>query len=230
MVPTKPKMIKSFLATVGFYRTFIPHFADKAVPLTNLLKNSNKWKWTEVEQFAFEQLRDALCEDPVLKHPDFEKPFELHTDASYKALGSVLMQEHNGVLHPISYYSRKLRDAETRYPVTEIEALSIITGIKNFSYYLYGHDFTVVTDHSALTDMFTKQTNNNRVNRWASFLLDYNFQVKYKKGSTHHLPDALSRYVSAVDFKKILIGNIDKTKLQRYFLSGKYSENAKRRA
>nr|XP_027237781.1 uncharacterized protein K02A2.6-like [Penaeus vannamei] len=66
---------------------------------------------------AFEELKLRLTTAPVLRQPDFSRDFELHTDASSVALGACLMQRdvHN-TPYAIAYYSRKLRDAETRYP------------------------------------------------------------------------------------------------------------------
>ncbi len=52
-----------------------------------------------------------VASEPVLHLPNFESPFEVHTDASDKAIGRVLMQEG----HPIAYESRKLKEAEQRY-------------------------------------------------------------------------------------------------------------------
>ena len=64
--------------------------------------------WTDACQEAFEKLKAAVSSEPVLLLPNFELPFEVHTDASDKAIGGVLVQEK----HPVAYESRKLNDAE----------------------------------------------------------------------------------------------------------------------
>ena len=86
-----------------------------------------------------------MVTSPILKHPDFTKMFEVHSDASSESIGACLMQEHEGVLHPISYFSRKLRGAETRYSVSEWEALGVVSAIKHFHYYLI---WSRILDHS----------------------------------------------------------------------------------
>ena len=192
-VPRSQKNVRQFLATVGFYRQFIENFAGIAAPLSTLLRKDIKWKWDDEHQEAFEKLKCAMVTAPILKHPNFDLPFEIHSDASCESIGGCIMQEHDGILHPISYFSRKLRDAETRYSVSEWEALSVIANIKQFHYYIYGRKFKVVVDHKPLVNIFKVQSKNNRINRWASFLMDYDFDTVYKQGKLHHLPDALSR-------------------------------------
>lgn len=71
--------------------------------------------WTEECQRAFEDLKKAVMEEPVLRLPDCRLPYEVHTDASDFAIGGVLMQEG----HPIAYESRKLNDTERRYTMQE---------------------------------------------------------------------------------------------------------------
>ena len=83
-------------------------FRSKAAPLTNLLKNDKKWVWTDACQEAFEKLKVVVSSEPVLRLPDFELPFEVHTDASDKAIGGVLVQKK----HHVAYESRKLNKVE----------------------------------------------------------------------------------------------------------------------
>ena len=85
----------------GYYRRFIRDFSKITRPLADLLppttakkrgpKNDKKpWIWTEVEQNVFDNLKTTLCSPPILAYPNFDLPFELHTDACTKGLGAVL--------------------------------------------------------------------------------------------------------------------------------------------
>ncbi|KAI5674227.1 hypothetical protein M9H77_14591 [Catharanthus roseus] len=74
-------------------------------------KKNRPWAWSEDCQRAFEDLKKAICKDPVLSLPDYSKPFEVHTDASDFAIGGVLMQDG----HPIAHESRKLNKMEPRW-------------------------------------------------------------------------------------------------------------------
>ncbi|XP_042861284.1 uncharacterized protein LOC122246655 [Penaeus japonicus] len=106
------------------FRKHIPGYATLASPLHLLLKKHQTWSWGPEQQAAFETLKEKLTSAPVLRQPDFSKEFELHTDASKIALGACLMQrDGTETLHAVAYYS-VLADAETRYPVIDMEALA----------------------------------------------------------------------------------------------------------
>jgi len=88
--PTKVTELRSFLGLVNYYRRLIKGYSALATPLTNLLKKGRGWIWSQECQHAFDALRKAITEELVLSLPDLNKPFELHTDASDFAIGSVL--------------------------------------------------------------------------------------------------------------------------------------------
>ena len=92
-VPSASQKVKQFLGFVGFYRRFIKNFAKIAKPLSNLLKKTTPFVWTKECQEAFEQLRDALCKEPVMQAPDMSQPFIVTTDASDYAIGAILSQK-----------------------------------------------------------------------------------------------------------------------------------------
>lgn len=91
--PTKVTELRSFLGLANYYRKFIQGYSKKVAPLTDLLKKDQKWVWSERCQAAFDKLKSAVASEPVLRLPDFELPFEVHTDASDRAIGGVLVQE-----------------------------------------------------------------------------------------------------------------------------------------
>ncbi|CEL61245.1 Retrotransposable element Tf2 155 kDa protein type 1 OS=Schizosaccharomyces pombe (strain 972 / ATCC 24843) GN=Tf2-1 PE=4 SV=1 [Rhizoctonia solani AG-1 IB] len=98
-IPTTVKQVQSFLGFANFLRQFVANFSHMARPLHNLVKKETTWKWTEKEQTAFEGLKQAITEAPVLAHADPDKAYFLETDASGAALGSVLSQrQDNGQL------------------------------------------------------------------------------------------------------------------------------------
>lgn len=115
--PTNVSELRSFLGLANYYRRFVEGYSRRAAPLTELLKKGNGWDWTCRCQDAFDDLKRAMMNDPVLALPDVTKPFEVQTDASDFALGGVLLQEG----HPVAYESRKLSDAERRYTAQEKE-------------------------------------------------------------------------------------------------------------
>ncbi|KAJ7982631.1 Retrotransposon protein, putative, Ty3-gypsy subclass [Quillaja saponaria] len=120
--PTSVTELRSFLGLANYYRRFVEGYSRKAAPLTELLKKGTVWHWGEPCQTAFEDMKLAMINDPVLALPDISKPFEVQTDASDYALGGVLLQES----HPVAYESHKLSQAEMRYTAQEKEMLAVI--------------------------------------------------------------------------------------------------------
>ena len=95
--PSKVTELRSFLGLANYYRKFIQGYSKKVAPLTDLLKKDKKWVWADACQEAFDKLKVAVSSEPVLRLPDFGLPFEVHTDASDKAIGGVLVQEKHSV-------------------------------------------------------------------------------------------------------------------------------------
>ena len=123
-----------------------PRRSEILAPLTALTSSSVKWKWTEVEERAFQEMKRVMARETLLAFPDFSKQFTIHTDASKTQLGSVISQEGK----PIAFYSRKLNPAQTRYTTTERELLSIVETLKEFRNILFGQKIAIYTDHENL--------------------------------------------------------------------------------
>jgi len=145
--PKNTKHIKQFLGLAGYYRRFLSNFSKTARPLTALLKKDEPFVWQEPQETAFVTLRNQLCTEPLLQHPDFTRPFVLTTDASGYAIGGILSQGDVGKDKPIAYASRLLNKAEQNYSTIEKESLAIVYCVNHFRPYLYGNKFTIVTDH-----------------------------------------------------------------------------------
>ncbi|GFT92138.1 retrovirus-related Pol polyprotein from transposon 17.6 [Trichonephila clavipes] len=146
--PRNLKQLQSFLQTCSWYRKFIPNFSDIARPLSNLSKKSTAWKWSEIEQQAFQTLKQCLITPPILRQVDPKKPFIIRTDASSYALGAVLLQGESPTdEQPVEYASRLLSSAEKNYSTTEREALAVDWALNKFRGYIEGAEITVASDH-----------------------------------------------------------------------------------
>lgn len=178
--------LRSFLGLVNYYRRFIQGYSAKAAPLTDLLKKNRAWHWSDKCQQAFEELKKAISEEPVLVLPDHTKAFEVHTDASDFAIGGVLMQEG----HPIAFESRKLSDTERRYTVQE---KAIIHCLRVWRHYLLGATFVIMTDNVATSYFQTQKKLSPKQARWQDFLAEFDYQLEYKPGKANVVADALSR-------------------------------------
>uniref|UniRef100_K7EZI4 ribonuclease H n=1 Tax=Pelodiscus sinensis TaxID=13735 RepID=K7EZI4_PELSI len=193
--PTTKRKVRQFLGLAGDYRRFVPQFASIAAPLTSLLTKDKpqRVRWDTECDSAFQQLKEALCSEPVLLSPDFDKPFCLQTDASATGLGAVLSQEVDGEEHPVVFISRKLFPRERQYSVIEREALAIKWAVEALRYYLLGGEFTLLTDHAPLKWLQTMRDTNSRLMRWYLALQPYVFSIHHRAGKANANADALSR-------------------------------------
>ena len=193
-VPSNVKKVREFLGIAGYYRRFIPCFAKVAGPLHALLRQDIPFIWTPQCQSAFDRLKELLVTHPVLAYPCFAKPFVLHTDASGQGLGAVLEQEQeDGQLHPVAYASRTLSPAESRYGITELEALALVWAAKYFRAYLLGQHCIVYTDHAPLQAMFRAKHSSGKWARWAGVVAELDLEIRYRPGRVNLNADALSR-------------------------------------
>lgn len=198
--PQTVKQVRQFLGATGFFRKHVKDYAAVAAPLSSLLKKWATFHWGPKQQAAFEALKCKLASEPILKQPDFDRPFEVHCDASGVAIGACLIQrDDQGKPHAVAYFSRKLREGENKFPTIDVEALAVVEAVRTFDSYLYGRPFVIVTDHRPLVHIFSRKTKSLRMTRWSHELSFYNYKLIYKPGASHHVPDLLSRKISSID-------------------------------
>ena len=197
-IPTSRKELARFLGMAGYYRNFCLNFSEIAAPLTNLLSKKVKFVWTDDCQMAFDKVKLLLQKSPVLKSPDYEKPFKLIIDSSDVGTGSVLLQEaSDGLDHPVSYFSKKFLKYQKNYSVVEKETLGLVLALEHFDVYLGSTPFKikVYTDHNPLTFLKTMKNKNQRLVRWSLALQEYNLEIQHIPGSENVVADALSRCI-----------------------------------
>ena len=194
--PVTKRDLRAFLGTVGHYRSFVPDFAGRAVPLYNALKKAapSKLEWTGDMYDAYDYFLHTLCSHHVLCLPREDDTFVLQTDASYRGIGAVLSVMRDGEERPVGYFSKKLLPAERNYTASELECLAVVRAADHFAVHLLGpNHFTLVTDHRTLKALKTSDKLNGRLMRWAMALQTYNFNVEYRKGAQNSNADGLSR-------------------------------------
>ena len=198
--PKNMKEIKQFLGLTGYYRKFVPRFADISRPLTTLTKKDKKFEWTPSCQKSFDLLKEILCGDPVLKYADTSKPYSLYTDASKLSWVGVLTQSHTTVIdgksittdHPVAFVSGLFRGSQLNWAALMKEAFAIYMSVKKLSFYLTDAQILLRSDHKPLEKFLQKNTLNSKVNNWAMELEAFNIQFDYIKGSSDILADTLS--------------------------------------
>ena len=75
--PNNKKQVQFLLGLAGYYRKFLPHFADLTLPLTALLKKNVPFRWFEAANAAFVDLKSRLASLPILRPPNYDLPFSV---------------------------------------------------------------------------------------------------------------------------------------------------------
>ncbi|CAF4334948.1 unnamed protein product, partial [Rotaria sp. Silwood2] len=191
-----------FVKAAEYYRKFIPNFSQIAEPLRKFVPTTRTQRkkgqktiitLTHEEIRAFEQLKNFLTTDLVLRLTNNRFPFKVQTDASDEGIGAVLLQIYPDGDRPIAYLSKKFTQAQRKWSPMEQECYAFICTLDKWNNYLSGITFIWETDHKALTQLNKKAQVNKRCERWRLKILEYDFKVKYIPGLTNSMPDYLSR-------------------------------------
>jgi len=194
---TTKTRLKSFLGMCNVYRRFVKVFAKRAKPLNALTRAEippDLPSPTDVAIAAIEDIRNALLCTPVLALPMANRKLVVDVDACADQVGLTLLQEEpDELLHPLGYWSRGLTAAEQNYSTTERECLAVVGAVLKLRIFLDGQRILIGTDYQTLSWICSTTDSSGRLMRWRFRLAEYTFDMVYKPGASHHLPDFLSR-------------------------------------
>ncbi|KAL0894189.1 hypothetical protein ABMA27_014214 [Loxostege sticticalis] len=149
--PSNVKEVRQFLGLAGYFRRYIPGYSLKTACIANLLRKSVQFQWTDEHEQVRKDIIKRLTNEPVLAIYDPSLTTEVHTDASSRGYGAVLLQtDAEGRKRPVAYFSKVTQGAEPRYHSYELETLAVLKALQHFRHYLIGNKFKVVTDCNAL--------------------------------------------------------------------------------
>jgi RNase H-like domain found in reverse transcriptase len=173
-----------------------------------LLKKGAQFQWENHHEEAFLDIKSRLPSQPVglLIAPNSAEPFIVAVDASDKAIGATLMQERDGLKHPVCYMSRKLNEHQKRHAIVEKEALALITAVREFNVYFGSSPTIVYTDHSPSQFLNRMAPTNQKLLRWCLELQKYNIDVRHRAGKLNLLltfsVDRQTRFLSDMLFSR----------------------------
>jgi hypothetical protein len=170
---------------LNHYNAMIPCCSHLLTLLTALTKKNVKFEWTTEHQQAFDSLKNSLACKVVHAYLDISVPFEICTNASKYQIGSVITQKDK----PLTFYSRKCTDPQTRYTVTELELLATAETLCKYKCILLGHLITIYTDHKNLT--FSNFTT-DYVTSLRLIVEEYSHNIAYLPKKCNIIADALS--------------------------------------
>ncbi|KAL7825671.1 hypothetical protein SRHO_G00334090 [Serrasalmus rhombeus] len=197
--PQNASELRAYLGMLNYYGRFFPDLASVLAPLHALLWTGVKWEWIAVHDKAFKKSKAMLTSEALLAHYNPASPLVIAADASPFGLGAVLSHMYqDGTERPVCFASRALVPAERKYAQVEKEALAVIYAVKKFHQFVYGHKFTIQTDHKPLLGLLGELKNiqptaSARLQRCALLLMQYQYTLTYKPGALIAHADGLSR-------------------------------------
>jgi hypothetical protein len=203
--PETKRQIKSFIGLANYFRDHIKNHSIRAQPLQDFVNGYDKSqarqriKWTPESEAAFEDLRAAIDDCPMLWFMDDYSPIYLQTDASDYGIGAYLYQkvtQEDGTIveQPIGFVSKSIASEHQSWDTPMKEGFAIFYALHKWEYLLRDREFTILTDHQNLTRLRADHSSNKMVKRW--FLCFQEFDIKewkYVKGEDNMVPDQFSR-------------------------------------
>jgi exodeoxyribonuclease III len=213
-MPATADQIRSFIGQAGYYRQYVKGFSAVCNPLLQLLKSKKSISKKGLPpdcKAAVNAIKTALTTEPILRHPNWDLPFEIHCDGSAVGLGATLVQRIPDPLRPgktrecvVQYISRTTTDREKKYHQYLLECAALVWSIRIFRTFVAGAEFTVVTDNQAVSQLLrmgSQDIGRRKLASWILELQEYEFTIKHRAGKKHGDADGLSRLPVDTNYK-----------------------------
>ncbi|EFP09026.1 hypothetical protein CRE_22508 [Caenorhabditis remanei] len=200
--PANVSQLRSFLGMIQFYGNFVKELFELRPPLNELTKKDTEFIWSKECQAAFTRVKEILKSDLLLTHFNPKLPIIVAADASQYGIGTVISHRFpDGSEKAIFHSSHSLTAPQRNYSQIEKEAFGLITAVTKYHRFIHGRHFTLRTDHKPLLSIFGDKKgipvySANRLQRWATILLNYNFSIEYINTNDFGQADALSRLIA----------------------------------
>jgi len=190
---TEARSLMGFLQYTG---RNIHNLASLIEPIRRLTKSDTPWHWTEVEQQALNTLLGRLRENVTTAYFDPRRRSEVVLDGSPVGISAILYQQSaEGRMVPITFVSRALTPTESRYSQLEREALAAVWACERLHRFIFGSEFTLITDHKPLIVLLGQRNVklSARMERWRLRLEPYAYRIIYRPGKDNPA-DWMSRH------------------------------------
>ena len=204
-MPENKGEMKQFLGLCNYFHTHVKDMSTLTNPLSDLVysednvtytkrQRATRIEWDEKSRLAFQDLKEAIDNLPLLHFIDVRAPIYLETDASDYGIGGVLYQIDNSDEKPvkiIEFFSKSLSGQLRNWSTPDKEAYAIYYAFVKYDYLLHNSKFILRTDHKNLT--YINFEGSKKVLRWKMLLQQYDFQIEYIEGADNVMADPLSR-------------------------------------
>ena len=203
--PTSLRGMQSFLGSLNFYNKFIDNFATKAACLYEM-KDEDFVEPPGMTMTAYGELRKTLTQAPILRVPVQDKDYIIILYSCKWAVGAALCQNYDGVMHPVQYVSRVLKDSELNYHEAEKEVLALLRALSSCYNIVAGRSLTVYTRYTVLKWLYkSKSLMNGRALQWAVMLSPW--QITFEKlspDSTTIAELAVTSVLTPIEYKELM--------------------------
>ena len=233
--PETERQLQRFVGMVAYYHRFLPGAADLLSPLHGLItrraakRSTRPVVWTDSAVAAFEAVKAKLADAARLSHPVPDAPLSIQVDASDSGVGGVLQQHVGGEWVPLSFFSKTLKPAETRYSTFGRELLACYLAIRHFRHSVEGRKLILFTDHRPLISAVGSGSDRYapRETRHLDFVSQYTTDLRHVPGRDNPVADALSRTVAVLtapqpplqDFDALAAAQREDDELQAFLAS-----------
>ncbi|PIO53684.1 hypothetical protein TELCIR_24973, partial [Teladorsagia circumcincta] len=215
--PKDVSQLQAFLGLINFYGNFVKDLHSLRAPLDALTRKDAVYTWTPECRSSFDKIKAILNSDLLLTHYDPNLLIIVAADASNCGIGATLSHRYpNGSEKIVYHASRCLTPAQKNYSQIEKEALALIFAVQKFHRFVHGRHFTLKTDHKPLVAIFGNKKgipvySANRLQRWATMLLNHDFAIEYVNTKDFGQVDALSRLIASQSStpEDYVIANVD---------------------
>jgi hypothetical protein len=181
-LPRSRKEVRAFLGKINFLRRFVSNFAELVKNITAMLRKGNEVKWTDEPRESFVQIKRALTKAPVLISPDYSKEFLIFSFASFDTIAAVLLQRNEeGREQPVAFFSRALRDAESRYEIMEKQAYALVKALKAFRIYVLHSKVIAYVPSASVKDILIQPDMDGKRGKWIAKILEFDLEIKPTK-------------------------------------------------
>ncbi|MBW0533902.1 hypothetical protein O181_073617 [Austropuccinia psidii MF-1] len=199
-IPLNKKEMISFLGFLSYYRQHLKYFAILSKSLYIICDQQTVFEMTQERIKAYDKIRKALTEAPLLLMHDWNIPFKLYIYACGDGLGAaphkVQIIDDKATEAPVCYISRQIKPTEARYGESQMECLFLVWALEKLHYYLDGSVFEVITDFNAVKSLLNMKTPNRHMLRWQIAIQEYRgkMTIVYKAGKIQKIAYGVSRW------------------------------------
>ena len=180
------KDVQGFLGFANFYRHFIKDFAKLASSFTALTRKNKEFQWTPIEEIAFQAIKNAFSNAPVLLHFDPDKECTVETDASdYVSKAILFLPDHEGILRPVAVMSCQHLPAKCNYKIYDQELMAIVQAFEEWRPEFEGssNPVNIISYHKNLEYFMSSKRLSRCQARWSKFFSCFNFKISYQPGA-----------------------------------------------